>query len=49
MEGYHLPDLQMNPIDLLPKGVEIRPLKSASPYSYSDSMREAPAIFLLAL
>ena len=31
MEGYHLPDLQMNPIDLLPKGVKIRPVKSASP------------------
>jgi carboxylate-amine ligase len=24
VEGYHLPDQQMNPIDLLPKGVEIR-------------------------
>jgi len=24
VEGYHLPDPQMNPIDLLPKGVEIR-------------------------
>src|SRR5215472_14640464 len=24
VEGYHLPDSQMNPIDLLPKGVEIR-------------------------
>src|SRR4051812_49254800 len=24
VEGYHLPDTQMNPIDLLPKGVEIR-------------------------
>jgi carboxylate-amine ligase len=24
VEGYHLPDKQMNPIDLLPKGVEIR-------------------------
>lgn len=24
MEGYHLPDPQMNPIGLLPKGVEIR-------------------------
>jgi hypothetical protein len=24
VEGYHLPDMQMNPIDLLPKGVEIR-------------------------
>src|SRR5258708_18883455 len=24
VEGYHLPDPQLNPIDLLPKGVEIR-------------------------
>jgi hypothetical protein len=24
VEGYHLPDPEMNPIDLLPKGVEIR-------------------------
>jgi hypothetical protein len=24
VEGYHLPDPQMNPIDLLPKGIEIR-------------------------
>src|SRR5438552_8304465 len=24
VEGYHLPDPQMKPIDLLPKGVEIR-------------------------
>src|SRR5437016_1763000 len=24
VEGYHLPDPNMNPIDLLPKGVEIR-------------------------
>jgi hypothetical protein len=24
VEGYHLPDPDMNPIDLLPKGVEIR-------------------------
>lgn len=24
VEGYHLPDTDMNPIDLLPKGVEIR-------------------------
>ena len=24
VEGYHLPDKEMNPIDLLPKGVEIR-------------------------
>jgi len=24
VEGYHLPDQEMNPIDLLPKGVEIR-------------------------
>jgi carboxylate-amine ligase len=24
VEGYHVPDPQMNPIDLLPKGVEIR-------------------------
>jgi carboxylate-amine ligase len=24
VEGYHLPDSEMNPIDLLPKGVEIR-------------------------
>src|SRR5215471_8938067 len=24
VEGYHLPDPRMNPIDLLPKGVEIR-------------------------
>src|SRR5215831_15241349 len=26
VEGYHLPDPEMNPIDLLPKGVEIRTL-----------------------
>lgn len=24
VEGYHLPDPDMNPVDLLPKGVEIR-------------------------
>ena len=24
VEGYHLPDPEMNPIDMLPKGVEIR-------------------------
>jgi hypothetical protein len=24
VEGYHIPDPEMNPIDLLPKGVEIR-------------------------
>lgn len=30
VEGYHLPDMQMNPIDLLPKGVEIRtPVRSS--------------------
>lgn len=30
VEGYHLPDKQMNPIDLLPKGVEIRtPVRSS--------------------
>jgi hypothetical protein len=30
VEGYHLPDPQMNPIDLLPKGVEIRtPIRSS--------------------
>jgi carboxylate-amine ligase len=30
VEGYHLPDPQMNPIDLLPKGVEIRtPVRSS--------------------
>jgi carboxylate-amine ligase len=30
VEGYHLPDLQMNPIGLLPKGVEIRtPVRSS--------------------
>lgn len=30
VEGYHLPDPEMNPIDLLPKGVEIRtPIRSS--------------------
>jgi hypothetical protein len=30
VEGYHLPDAQMNPIGLLPKGVEIRtPVRSS--------------------
>src|SRR5215203_4838096 len=30
VEGYHLPDPEMNPIDLMPKGVEIRtPLASS--------------------
>jgi carboxylate-amine ligase len=24
VEGYHIPDAEMKPIDLLPKGVEIR-------------------------
>jgi hypothetical protein len=30
VEGYHLPDKEMNPVDLLPKGVEIRTPVSGS-------------------
>jgi len=39
VEGYHLPDAEMNPIDLLPKGIEIRTPVSTSVDSCVDLLR----------